>query len=49
MISVLIADKNYLSRLGLFTLLNGAINFEVDYTDEEDFDSLVFLIKNNTL
>ena len=47
MISVLIADKNYLSRLGLFTLLNGATNFEVDYTDEEDFDSLISLIKKN--
>ena len=47
MISVLIADKNYLSRLGLFTLLKGAINFEVDYTDEEDFDNLVSVIKNN--
>ncbi len=47
MISVLIADKNYLSRLGLFTLLNGAINFEADYTDEEDFDNLVSVIKHN--
>ncbi len=45
MISVLIADKNYLSRLGLFTLLNESSNFEVDYTENEDFDSLMSVIK----
>lgn len=47
MIAVLIADKNYLSRLGLFTLLIESSNFEVDYTDNDDFDSLVSLIKKN--
>lgn len=47
MIAVLIADKNYLSRLGLFTLLSESSNFEVDYTDNDDFDSLVSLIKKN--
>ncbi len=47
MISVLIADKNYLSRLGLFTLLSGSSNFEVDYTDNDDFESLVSIIKKN--
>lgn len=45
MISVLIADKNYLSRLGLFTLLNESPNFEVDYTDEDNLDSLIQIIK----
>lgn len=45
MISVLIADKNYLSRLGLFTLLNESPNFEVDYTDEDNLDSLLQIIK----
>ena len=45
--AVLIADKNYLSRLGLFTLLSESSNFEVDYTDNDDFDSLVSLIKKN--
>lgn len=47
MISVLIADKNYLSRLGLFTLLNTSPNFEVDYTDDADFENLVSTIKKN--
>ena len=47
MISVLIADKNYLSRLGLFTLLTTSSNFEVDYTDEEGFESLLSCIKKN--
>lgn len=45
MISVLIADKNYLSRLGLFTLLNTSPNFEVDYTDDDDFENLISAIK----
>ena len=47
MISVLIADKNYLSRLGLFTLLNDSLNFEVDYTDSDDFNDLKSIIKKN--
>ena len=47
MISVLIADKNYLSRLGLFTLLSESANFEVEYTDEDNFDHLVASIKKN--
>ncbi len=47
MISVLIADKNYLSRLGLFTLLNTSPNFEVDYTEDENFDHLVASVKKN--
>ncbi len=47
MISVLIADKNYLSRLGLFTLLSESSNFEVDYTDNDDFESLVSVIKKS--
>lgn len=47
MISVLIADKNYLSRLGLFTLLSESASFEVDYTDNDDFESLVSVIKKN--
>lgn len=47
MISVLIADKNYLSRLGLFTLLSESANFEVEYTDEDNFDHLVAAIKKN--
>lgn len=47
MISVLIADKNYLSRLGLFTLLNTSSNFEVDYTDDDNFDNLIAYIKKN--
>lgn len=47
MISVLIADKNYLSRLGLFTLLSDSANFEVGYTDEDDFKKLVESIKKN--
>jgi len=45
MISVLIADKNYLSRLGLFTLLNESPNFEVDYTEEDNLDALIQIIK----
>lgn len=47
MISVLIADKNYLSRLGLYTLLSNSANFEVDYTEDENFESLVASIKKN--
>lgn len=47
MISVLIADKNYLSRLGLFTLLSNSIDFEVDYTDDEDFENLLLKIKKS--
>lgn len=47
MISVLIADKNYLSRLGLFTLLNTSSNFEVDYTEDDNFENLVACIKKN--
>lgn len=47
MISVLIADKNYLSRLGLYTLLSGISNFEVDYTEDESFDNLLNTIKKN--
>ncbi|MES2134530.1 MAG: response regulator transcription factor [Bacteroidota bacterium] len=45
MISVLIADNNYLSRLGLYTLLNTSANFEVDYTEDANFESLVASIK----
>jgi DNA-binding NarL/FixJ family response regulator len=45
MISVLIADKNYLSRLGLFTLLNESSNFEVDFTEEDNLDALIQIIK----
>lgn len=47
MISVLIADKNYLSRLGLFTLLNTSSNFEVDYTEDDNFENLVECIRKN--
>ncbi len=47
MISVLIADKNYLSRLGLFTLLNESPNFEVEFTDDDNFNHLADLIKKN--
>ena len=47
MISVLIADNNYLSRLGLYTLLSTSANFEVDYTEDENFDNLVASIKKN--
>jgi DNA-binding NarL/FixJ family response regulator len=47
MISVLIADKNYLSRLGLYTLLSTSANFEVDYTEDENFENLVSSIKKN--
>lgn len=45
MISVLIADNNYLSRLGLYTLLNTSSNFEVDYTEDASFENLVASIK----
>jgi DNA-binding NarL/FixJ family response regulator len=45
MISVLIADNNYLSRLGLYTLLNTSPNFEVDYTEDDNFENLVASIK----
>lgn len=47
MISVLIADKNYLSRLGLYTLLSASSNFEVDYTEDENFENLVSCIQKN--
>lgn len=47
MISVLIADKNYLSRLGLYTLLSTSSNFEVDYTEDENFENLVSCIQKN--
>jgi DNA-binding NarL/FixJ family response regulator len=47
MISVLIADNNYLSRLGLYTLLNSSSNFEVNYTEDDNFDNLVSVIKLN--
>lgn len=47
MISVLIADKNYLSRLGLYTLLNTSSNFEVDYTEDDNFEHLMATIKKN--
>lgn len=45
MISVLIADNNYLSRLGLYTLLNTSPNFEVDYVEEGSFENLNATIK----
>ena len=45
MISVLIADNNYLSRLGLFTLLNSSPNFEVEFTEDDDFENLISVIK----
>ncbi len=47
MISVLIDDKNYLSRLGLYTLLNTSSNFEVDYTEDDNFEHLMATIKKN--
>ena len=47
MISVLIADKNYLSRMGLFALLNASPTFEVDYTDDDNYTHLESLIKKN--
>ena len=47
MISVLIADNNYLSRLGLYTLLSTSPNFEVDYTEDENFENLVSCIQKN--
>lgn len=47
MISVLIADNNYLSRLGLYTLLSASSNFEVEYTDDENFENLVSCIQKN--
>ena len=47
MISVLIADNNYLSRLGLYTLLSTSSNFEVDYTEDENFENLVSCIQKN--
>lgn len=47
MISVLIADNNYLSRLGLYTLLNSSSNFEVQYTEDDNFENLVAVIKTN--
>lgn len=47
MISVLIADNNYLSRLGLYTLLSTSANFDVEYTEDENFENLVASIKKN--
>lgn len=47
MISVLIADKNYLSRLGLYTLLSASSDFEVDYTEDDNIDNLLATIKKN--
>lgn len=47
MISVLIADKNYLSRLGLYTLLSNSSHFDVNYTDGDGFEPLVAAIKKN--
>jgi DNA-binding NarL/FixJ family response regulator len=47
MISVLIADNNYLSRLGLYTLLSTSPNFEVDYTEDDNFENLVSCIQKN--
>jgi DNA-binding NarL/FixJ family response regulator len=47
MISVLIADNNYLSRLGLYTLLSSSSNFEVDYTEDDNFENLIACIKKN--
>ncbi len=47
MISVLIADNNYLSRLGLYTLLNTSLNFDVDYTEDINFENLIVVIKKN--
>lgn len=47
MISVLIADNNYLSRLGLYTLLSSSANFEVDYTEDDSFENLMACIKKN--
>ena len=47
MISVLIADNNYLSRLGLYTLLSTSANFEVDYTEDDSFENLIACIKKN--
>jgi DNA-binding NarL/FixJ family response regulator len=47
MISVLIADKNYLSRLGLYTLLSTTSNFEVNYTEDDNFENLLACIKIN--
>lgn len=47
MISVLIADNNYLSRLGLYTLLSTSSNFEVDYTEDDNFENLVSCIQKN--
>ncbi len=45
MISVLIADKNYLSRLGLYTLLSNSAHFEVDYIENEAFEDILLAIK----
>jgi DNA-binding NarL/FixJ family response regulator len=47
MISVLIADKNFLSRLGLYTLLRTSLNFNVEYTEDESFENLMECIKKN--
>jgi len=47
MISVLIADKNFLSRLGLYTLLRTSLNFNVEYTEEDHFENLMECIKKN--
>jgi DNA-binding NarL/FixJ family response regulator len=45
MISVLIADKYFLSRVGLMSLLNDSPNFEVDQVEDDNFDHLLDSIK----
>lgn len=45
MISVLIADKYFLSRVGLMSLLNGASNFEAEQIVDDNFDQLLESIK----
>ncbi|MBS1637599.1 MAG: response regulator transcription factor [Bacteroidetes bacterium] len=45
MISVLIADKYYLSRVGLMSLLNESSNFNADYTAESNFEALMETIR----
>ncbi len=45
MISVLIADKYFLSRVGLMSLLNGAADFEAEQVGDDNFDQLLESIK----
>lgn len=45
MISVLIADKYYLSRAGLISLLNESSNFNAEYITDCNFDSLIEAIQ----